>query len=164
MIFLAQIHQGIERREGARWRQCQIPFGGGLLCCEPLVRTEGNSSIQEPVCLTRWRCCNTGRMLQLWSMIEIDGLIRIAVQNGNEPHWKIIRTPSVWLDTSHFVSSSSDEASLQVDWAFWQFFNFILFFCVAGFQHFGNSCRRQATRFMIRIYQQEVTVTVSGLR
>jgi hypothetical protein len=35
---------------------------------------------------------------------------------------------------------------------------------VAGFQHFGNSCRRQATRFMIRIYQQEVTVTVSGLR
>ena len=61
---------------------------------------EGNSSLQEPACSTRWRCCDTGRTLRalrLWSMIEIDGLIRIAVQNGNEPHWKIIRCLAGYL-------------------------------------------------------------------
>src|ERR1700683_5095525 len=69
MMFLAQIHQGIERREGAQQWQCQIPFDGGLLCCEPLMRTvyiksiEGNSSLLELACLTRWRCGNTGRTL-----------------------------------------------------------------------------------------------------
>src|SRR5882762_1179285 len=58
MMFLARIRQGIiQRREGARRRQRQIPFDGWLLCCEPLfVRIEGNGSLLELACLTRRRC------------------------------------------------------------------------------------------------------------
>jgi hypothetical protein len=58
MMVLAQIHQGIEKREGARQQQLQIPFDVWLLCCEPLVRTvyieniEGNSSLLELACFT----------------------------------------------------------------------------------------------------------------
>jgi hypothetical protein len=56
-MFPARIHQGIERREGARRQQRQIHSDGGLLCCEQLVRMaytesiEGNSSFRELACL-----------------------------------------------------------------------------------------------------------------
>src|ERR1700692_925061 len=82
MMFPAQIRQGIERREGARWQQCQIPFDGWLLCCEPLARTvyiesiEGNNSLLELAYLTSGDA--TGHTAERCNRL-IDGL-RIVIR------------------------------------------------------------------------------------